>query len=209
MQMTQSRYAVRPADSTDVEALTQILATGFTNDPPLVWILPDDADRARLSPAFFRPFVEMALETGYASVTEDYTGASLWLDVDVTAEPEDDGGAFRQVFLDGLGAEYAKRFFVLDDLFTAHHPGHESHAYLMFVGVTPQWQGRGVGTALLADRLRVLDEAGRPAYLEASCPRNAALYARLDFTQLGDGLTLPDGPTLYQMWRQPAGGPVR
>jgi hypothetical protein len=42
-----------------------------------------------------------------------------------------------------------------------------------------------------------------PAYLEASSPRNRALYQRHGFYDL-ERLVLPaNGPTLYPMWRKP------
>jgi ribosomal protein S18 acetylase RimI-like enzyme len=188
--------------------MAHILATGFREDPPLAWILPDPDDRKRLSPAFFAPFVEMALTDGQAYVSTDLSGTALWLDVDVDvdvdAEAEADGGALRQRLVDGLGLEYAKRFFVLDDLFTANHPGHESHAYLLFIGVRPERQCQGVGTSLLAAGLEAVDTASRPAYVEASSNRNAALYARHRFESMDSALALPDGPPLYPMWRQAA-----
>ena len=42
-----------------------------------------------------------------------------------------------------------------------------------------------------------------PAYLEASSPRNDALYQRHGFECL-DPLVMPgNGPTMYPMWREP------
>jgi ribosomal protein S18 acetylase RimI-like enzyme len=193
--------AVRRADASDARTITQVLATGFRTDPPLMWILPDQTDRERLSPAFFAPFVDLVLAEGRGYVTADGSGAALWLDVDVTAPDTEDGGAFQQRFVDALGPEYAKRFFALDELFTARHPGHEPHAYLVFVGVVPDRQNQGVGTALLSTHLSELDAAGRPAYVEASTTRNAGLYARLGFAPLGEPITLPEGPALHPMWR--------
>jgi ribosomal protein S18 acetylase RimI-like enzyme len=199
--MQSAPHAIRRAHAGDADAMTNILATGFREDPPLAWILGDPHDRERLSPAFFAPFVDMALTDGQAYVSADLTGTALWLDVDVDADAEPDGGAFRERFVEGLGLEYAKRFFVLDDLFTANHPAHESHSYLLFIGVRPDRQCQGVGTALLAAGLEAVDAASRAAYVEASSTRNAALYARHRFESMGSPLALPDGPSLYPMWR--------
>jgi ribosomal protein S18 acetylase RimI-like enzyme len=202
--MQSAPHAIRRAHAGDADAMTHILATGFREDPPLAWILPDPDDRERLSPAFFAPFVDMALTDGQTYVSTDLSGTALWLDVDVEADAESDGGALRRRLVDGLGVEYAKRFFVLDDLFTANHPGHESHAYLLFIGVRPERQCQGVGTALLAAGLEAVDAASRPAYVEASSARNAALYARHRFESMDTSVALPDGPPLYPMWRPAA-----
>ena len=203
--MTSPSHTVRRADSGDAGAITHILATGFREDPPLAWILPEPGDRERLSPAFFKPFVDMVLTEGHAYIAQDLSGAALWLDVDVHADATEDSGDFREQFISGLGSEYAKRFFVLDDLFSANHPGHASHAYLLFIGVVPERQGQGVGNSLLAAGLGEVDRSARPAYVEASTPRNAALYARHGFELMSEPLVLPDGPSLYPMWRNPVG----
>ena len=42
-----------------------------------------------------------------------------------------------------------------------------------------------------------------PAYHEATTPRNRALYERHGYVTQGE-FTLPDGPTLWRMWRDHA-----
>jgi ribosomal protein S18 acetylase RimI-like enzyme len=204
--MTEEHHVVRRATAEDAEAITEILAISFVTDPISQWIFPvGDDERARRHPAFFRPFVDLALADGAAYTTTDLAGAALWLTVDVTAEDEGDGGEGPDVarrVAEACG-EHAGRFHALDELFSANHPVEETHAYLMFVGVRPGRQNQGVGTALLCDRFVELDETKTPAYLEASSPTNRRLYARLGFDPITT-LTLPDGPDLWPMWR-PAG----
>jgi len=204
--MTGGRPAVRRAGTDDAQDIVEILSSGFAFDPPLLWILPDPVERTALTPLFFQPFVDLVLAEGQAHITEDRTGTALWLDVDTSAEPADDGGVFRDGFTKTLGDENARRFFVLDELFSANHPSHESHAYLLFAGVRRENQAVGLGSALLKHHVAELDRTERPAYLEASSARNAALYRRLGFTKVNDGLSLPDGPTVYPMWRRPLPG---
>ena len=85
------------------------------------------------------------------------------------------------------------------------HPRKPPHWYLAFMGVAPEWQGRGHGTALMQPALEILDAAGTPAYLESSTPRSRALYQRNGFEVTGE-FNLPSaGPPLWQMWRDPAG----
>jgi ribosomal protein S18 acetylase RimI-like enzyme len=199
--MTSPSFVVRPATTADAEGIANIFAAGFAVDPPLVWIIPDANDRARLSAAFFRPFVDLVLAGGRGYVNEAMTAATLWLDIDVSDNSED-AGDLRERLIDGVGSEYAKRFFVLDEMFSARHPTHESHAYLVFIGVVPELQGRGIGTHFLTEQLTGLDNAGRPAYLEASSERNTALYARVGFASFGEPVALPDGPSLQPMWRR-------
>lgn len=192
---------VRRASNDDSAVVSQILAEAFMRDPVSTWIFPEYAHREQVHPAFFAPFVALALRTGEVYLAGDGAGATLWLPLDGGQEA-DEGSEF-----DGLeaaiGAEATKRFGVLDELMAANHPG-EPHWYLPFIAVRPEHHGTGVGTALLRHKLAALDQDGSPAYLEASSPRNAALYERLGFRRRPATLDLPDGPSLYPMWRDAA-----
>lgn len=202
--MVAAHPAVRRATEQDAESITHILSRSFYLDPPLMWILPDDGERPRLSRAFFRPIVDMVLADGIGYINEDRTAASLWMDVDVTSPPPDDGGMFRKLMEEALGQAAANRFSILDDMFNEGHPDHASHAYLMFAGVIPERQSQGLGSHLITAHLANLDASGRPAYLEASSIRNERLYRRLGFAPIGTPVELPAGPRLVRMWREPA-----
>ena len=77
------------------------------------------------------------------------------------------------------------------------------HWHLPFLGVSPEHQGHGLGSALMRPILERCDRERIPAYLEASTPRNRALYLRHGFVVLNE-MRLPDGgPPLWRMWREP------
>jgi len=67
------------------------------------------------------------------------------------------------------------------DRMEARHPHDPSHWYLFILGTEPTAQGRGLGSALLAQVLARVDANGMPAYLESSTERNLALYGRHGF----------------------------
>ena len=189
------------ADETDADAIITILSTGFQNDPVSRWLFPDDDARKRLHPEFFRPFVLMTLEDGEIYTTEDRSGAALWLPV--AGRHEDEPG-LGELYEPILGADYAKRIAAFDERSTANHPDHEAHFYLPFIAVRPQLFGQGIGTALVRDRLAALDSQGVSTYLEASNRDSARLYERLGYKRLDRTTDMPDGPSLYPMWRNPA-----
>lgn len=54
------------------------------------------------------------------------------------------------------------------------------------IGVEPFHHGKGIGGALLAHTLALCDQAGLPAYLESSNPRNISLYQRHGFETIGE-----------------------
>ncbi|MEV0005944.1 GNAT family N-acetyltransferase [Micromonospora sp. NPDC050980] len=199
--MTEWQGNIRRASTADHALVTGILAEAFMRDPVSGWIFPADDHRARVHHAFFAPFVALALRTGEVHVAGDGLGATLWLPVGGDHDDADDGEFAELEAV--IGPEAAKRFAMLDELMTANHPG-EPHWYLPFIGVHPDHHGTGVGSALLRDKLTELDQSGAAGYLEASTPRNAALYERLGFRRRPVTLDLPDGPSLYPMWREPA-----
>jgi ribosomal protein S18 acetylase RimI-like enzyme len=71
------------------------------------------------------------------------------------------------------------------------------------IGVSPERQGEGLGSALIGSVLDRCDREGLAAYLEASNDRSRALYERLGFVVTGGSLDLPDGPRMWPMWRDP------
>ena len=71
--------------------------------------------------------------------------------------------------------------------------------YLAAIGTV--LKGRGVGSALLADRLRRVPEH---AYLESSNIANVSLYERFGFRVTSELSVTADGPTLYPMLRDAA-----
>ena len=71
------------------------------------------------------------------------------------------------------------------------------------MGVAPEWQGKGLGTALMQPGLDEIDAASLPAYLESSTPRSRALYGRNGFEVTGELEPAAGGPPLWLMWRDP------
>jgi GNAT superfamily N-acetyltransferase len=85
----------------------------------------------------------------------------------------------------------------------SNHPS-ELHYYLAFLGVEPELQGNGIGSALLRQVLDRCDREQVPAYLEASTPRNRALYERNGFQVIDEFFFGKGSPPLWRMWRGPS-----
>ena len=84
----------------------------------------------------------------------------------------------RLVFGQGLGVigRWGKVFRALE----AVHPL-DQQWYLALLGVEPEQQGRGLGTALLQRFVQQVDADGAPAYLETDRPENVAFYGQVGF----------------------------
>jgi ribosomal protein S18 acetylase RimI-like enzyme len=86
------------------------------------------------------------------------------------------------MFLRLCGLARLGRGSAMADAMEKHHP-EQRHFYLAFIAVAPRLQGMGLGSAMLEATLKRVDEAGVPAYLENSNPKNTALYERHGFVQ--------------------------
>lgn len=199
--MTITATRVLPASSADSAAVVEIMSRGFAADPIFAWMLDDPETRPQYTRAFFQVFAPFFIEQGTAELDSERTAAALWLPVDPDVEPDD--AALGEQLAEAAGP-HIERLGIIDELMKAAHPHDRAHAYLNFLSTVPEQQGKGLGAALLANRISELDATGTPAYLEATTLRSAALYQRFGFEHLPQTIDLPDGPSMYPMWREPA-----
>jgi GNAT superfamily N-acetyltransferase len=193
-------HLVRRSTYADLTPMATVLAAAFHDDPVVSWLVPDEdrrrADLAgmmRVFAARFQPFDENC-------INETATGAAVWLPPGATFTPEEDA-RFETAFVAAAG-EDLERAGMLTETMDEAHPA-DPHHYLMLLGVTPDHQGSGVGSALLRSILDIADAAREPAYLEATSPWNRALYERHGF-EVTRELRCADCPPLWAMWRDPA-----
>ncbi len=188
---------LRRATAEDVHRLKAVLAEAFFEDPVFGWLLPDDGKRrARLRRFFAIELRHLALPRGRVWTTSDLAGAALSLPPGAWRAPP------RVTLLEGRAfGVHLSRAARLGATIEWRHV-HEPHYYVRDIGVHPDMQGRGLGSALLRPTLERCDRKGLPAYLEASSERNAALYERLGF-QLTRELRVGGSPPLRLMLRPP------
>jgi ribosomal protein S18 acetylase RimI-like enzyme len=83
------------------------------------------------------------------------------------------------------------------------HEPPEPLLYLSHIGVVPERQGQGLGTALMLDGLTAQGQ-GVPAWLETSRADNVAYYERFGFRTVEDADAPDRGPHIWFMRRDPA-----
>jgi GNAT superfamily N-acetyltransferase len=194
---------VTQAGPADTSVLSQVIAEAFHDLPPSHWLIADPAQRRAVFPSYFALLIEHALTAGIVHTTPGRTAAALWLPVPATG-PTPPGDSYPARLAQATG-HAAARFTAFDTLLDAHHPTGTTHHHLAILAVRPHTQRQGTGTALLHAHHAVLDQAGIPAYLEASSERNRTWYTRHGYTSHGQPFHLPeDGPPMWPLWRLPA-----
>ncbi|MGW7368504.1 GNAT family N-acetyltransferase [Streptomyces sp. NPDC054841] len=196
---------IRQAGESDRETVVRLLDEAFMHDPVSSWVFPDEAHRRRVHGTFLGVFLDAALTEGRVDMTEDGTAAALWLQVPADPPEEEDDTPARMREIADPDNERAE---LVGRLTGEAHPQGRAHEYLLLIAVSPEQQGQGLGSALLAPALERCDREGVPAYLEASNPRSSRLYERLGFAFTDRTVELPGGPHMWPMWREPVAGRV-
>ncbi|HVM19200.1 MAG TPA: GNAT family N-acetyltransferase [Egibacteraceae bacterium] len=169
------------------------LVTAFTSDPIIRWLYPDPQRYLQ----WFPRLLDLAGGTAFTTASADHQpgGAALWVSPG-TETPEE---PLVQLFTASIDPRRHEAVFGFFAQVLEHHPD-QPHWYLPFIGVEPNRQGHGLGTAILRTGLQRCDDAATPAYLEASSPRNRRLYEQHGFIAAAE-IQSGDSPPLWPMWR--------
>ena len=191
------------SDDLDLDLVARVCAEGFAADPVMSWVFEDPATRVEglrlgftdLARSFFAPDCLVHI-VGEACVT-------LWRGPTYEPAPFDNGNGDSK-----FSSQVQERFRILGELMEMAHPHDRDHWYLNVIATLPDRQGQGLGAQALAPVLERCDAESIPAYLESSNPRNMTLYRRHGFDDVGcPTIDLPEGPSLYPMWREPRARP--
>jgi ribosomal protein S18 acetylase RimI-like enzyme len=142
-------HLVRKATAADVPRLAATMAQAFYDDPVVGdWCMPDAARRVERLERGFRLFLErIYLRHDECYATDDVAGTAFWLPPGTWKL----GGMEQLRLAARMAAIHARgtpRILQVLSFVEKHHPD-EPHWYLPFVGVRPDRQGHGIGSALL------------------------------------------------------------
>jgi GNAT superfamily N-acetyltransferase len=190
-------YRVRTASRDDIPAIGYVLAAAFHDDPVISWILPDETRRRVRLRGIMELFAARFQRHGENRINEAGTGAAVWAPPGVSFTPQED--LRFEAGLVTASAGDLSRLGAVVELVDEHRP-EVPHHYLGLLGVIPDRQGAGIGSALLRSVLDIADRQGVPAHLEATSARNRDLYERHGFEVRAE-LRTSDCPPLWAMWR--------
>lgn len=204
-------FTITPAAPADVPAAAAVMAEAFERDTVMASLTAgSDQPRVRLAELFGALMRSGSLRAGRIDLARRdddgrILGAAIW------EAPDHRTSLLRRLtelptFVRALGWGGLRTAMRLQSRLAVHRPA-EPHWYLAQIGVSAEARGAGVGSALLASRLGVIDSTGLPAYLESSNERNRALYRRMGFANIATISGLPNASPAA-MWRAPVAAPL-
>lgn len=139
---------------------------------------------------------------GWIRIAEGGAGIAVWIPPDAREEHDAIGAAPPGGEAEILG-DHAEHWAAFWGWVGQHEPP-EPLLYLSHIGVVPERQGEGLGSALMLDGLAAEDHRGVPAWLETSREDNVAYYERFGFRTVVDEDAPDGGPHIWFMRRDPA-----
>jgi ribosomal protein S18 acetylase RimI-like enzyme len=190
-------FEIRSATRDEMPQAVATIVAAFITDPVARFAWPSPHDHLRSMPLATSEFAGQSFEHGTAYVSVDFCGAALWLPPKVHPNSE----ALERVFRDTATSEHLDDLLATFEKMGQWHPD-EPHWYLPLIGVEPNAQNRGLGSALMGHAVARCDQQGMSAYLESSNPRNIPLYERHGFEVMGE-IQVGAGPVVTPMLRRP------
>ncbi|MDQ3579925.1 MAG: GNAT family N-acetyltransferase, partial [Actinomycetota bacterium] len=185
--------------SEDIEAATDTLAAAFEGSLLVRHVVAADDFERRVRGLQRLFLVGVGMDHGAVWVTDDSSAVAVWTTPDTDGE-----AAFRAIAEQAveLAGDRARASARTEWALRPHRPT-EPAWFLGVVGVRPDRQGRGLGSAVIRPGLDAADAAGVFAHLETSEDRNVRLYRALGFEVTAE-VRLPDGgPLTWCMRRAP------
>jgi ribosomal protein S18 acetylase RimI-like enzyme len=182
---------------------SDVLARAFHDDPAWVWLIPNAEKRARVLPWLFRVGFDVTAADVWATAGT-VLGAARWMPPGRPSLRV--GASLRALVATPLRLGTATGAFLaygsaVEALRAEAVP--EQHWYLAGLGVDPEAQRQGVGSALLRPGLEAAARAGLPTALLTNSARNLPFYEAHGFRVVREGSTPKDGPDAWAMVKWP------
>jgi len=150
----------------------------------MVYAAPVDARRGPGVTLLYGAILSDAFRWGEVHVTPDVAGVCAWL------PPERSTPTFWRQVRSGMlklplhfGLSGFRKLTAYDDVARELHHDHAPmpHYYLAAIGVAPERQGQGLGSALMQPMLERADQQNLHCWLDTHRPENVRLYERHGF----------------------------
>lgn len=201
---------IRKLDAHETPQASPVIAEAMMVEPGYAAVLPDEDVRRSVLVSRMQDSIETAMSHDAVFVaTDEETGKILGVAIwgAPGSYPPVDEGDETPSYLHDVDPEIAEGLQAYDDNCYTHFPD-EPVWYLKLLGVDPEGQGKGIGSTLLHESLKTLDEDGLPAYLETGTERNVRFYKRFGFEVRKAEVQLAPGSTPHWTMIRPARVPA-
>jgi len=196
--MRPASIETRTATRDELPPTISCIVAAFITDPIARFAWPSPHQYLEAMPLATSEFVGGSFQHNGALVAGNFLGAAAWFPPGTEAN----GEALERVFRNTALPAHLDDLLATFEKMGEWHP-HEPHWYLPMIGVEPNAQNKGVGSALMAHATAQCDREGLPAYLESSNSRNISLYQRYGFEIMGE-IRIGAAPVVTPMLRRPA-----
>jgi len=176
--------------SSQIVAAAAVFARAFSDDPLMVYAIPNRAERARLLPEVYVRMIRFGHLAGVVYTTAGaIEGAAVWLPPDAkwTRENIEASGMHQLATLIGDDAYQRYREVVGREWQARQRDMLAPCWYLFLLGVEPARQRRGLGGELMRPILERADRDHLACYLETENQRNVPFYLKQGFEVIVDG----------------------
>jgi ribosomal protein S18 acetylase RimI-like enzyme len=187
---------VVPAGRERVEALSEVFARSFADDPIARWPLPPDGVERRVRENFLR-FGGGFAGLGMLYEAGDGAGVAAWVPPGATERMIEMEVGTRAAIA-ATTTDGGARYFEMWDWIEANVPD-VPQWYLDLIAVAPERRGEGIGSALIRWGLERARADGVPAVLETAQPDNVPLYEHFGFRVVLEGDVPGGGPHVWFM----------
>ena len=183
----------------------RVLARAFQQDPLSRYVIPDDDERTRVLPLYFRTIIRSGLLIGKVWTTPRIEGVAVWWSVysNLTGEKMREAGFGQNTSLMGDEALQRLRRVSSHEWQVHERTIQADHWYLLQLGVEPSLQGRGIGGALIAPMLKRADGENVACFVETEQPRNVPFYRRHGFELTVEDTEPISGVRFWSFLRRP------
>ncbi len=181
------------------------LASAFADYPLFHALCADPADRPRITEVFCRFVFRLSLDCGGIYATPDRAAVACclppgaeWPSLWSLVRAGGLGFVWRMGWRRSLASLRTEH--EIDAARRQHVPG--PHWYVLFLGVRPEAQGKGLSRAVLRPVFESADQSCVPIFLETVPEANVAIYQKLGFVLRGHR-RLRVGLSNWEMVREP------
>lgn len=188
---------MRKATSSDKSIILDILTRSFSDNKSVNYVVKQDQNRVDRITRLMDYSFNVCNEFGEVWISDDQQACALIL------FPDKKRSSFRTLLWDlklassVIGLNRISAVLKREAMIKSNHPK-EPIAYLWFIGVNPELQRKGLGSAFIQEVIKECEGKKRPIYLETSMESNLPFYRKFGF-EIFQSLQL--SYTLYQLRR--------